>query len=668
MFNLHNPVRAVQELFRTGQIFGKLNLQARFLLIIGASSLIITLLLWLSFGNLTEHLIERLGSRLAEKQMLYDRERTLQPLIREISMARETADSRLLREWARNEADPIIRQRALLKMEKMRDHFRGGNYFIAFSASRNFYYNDAAGQYDGHQLRYTLDPAALDDAWFFDFLVRGNEKRIRVAHNDELGVSKIWVRVPIMDGKKVIGVLGTGIDLDDFVRNISNISQPGVTNMFINQNAVIQIYNDVGHVDFPGVRNLPDHTHYVSQIQSRESGSQWLYKAIKALDLGDKIVDTEFVVIQGKRYLAGLIALPEVGWYDLTLLDLSVLLPGMDFFWPLVATICGALFLLGMLALSLHRLVIRPLATLTDSVGRIRRGEYTPEVRKEAGAGEVNTLAAQFHDMEDAVRSTHLWLETEIEKRTQQLIDAKNVLEISLAHERNGREIQATQMAVMAHELRSPLAVIGNTAQMLHMLVASDHPEWLPRIDKIMRSVRQLVGMVDNFLSEEWLDMGQHGLIRTQGNLNQLCTRLVANIAENQGRLIRYKPLSEDVALYADWQLLQIAISNMLDNACKYSCTGGEVGLSISSPRKDWICVEVKDCGAGIPEHLQERIFKKYARGEHTQDIQGSGIGLYLANWIAEFHGGHMEITSEAGLGNSFYLCLPISEAPAPKQ
>ncbi|MBU0620978.1 MAG: sensor histidine kinase [Gammaproteobacteria bacterium] len=667
MSNLHNRSRVTQALFSSREFLHGLSLQSRFLLIVGVSSLILSLLLWWMFGNFNEQLIERIGARFAEKQMLYDKERTLQPLIREIALARETADSSLLRAWAMNERDPQARQAAILKMEKMRHHFRGGNYFLALAGSGDFYYNDAKGKYDGRQYRYTLNPSVLDDAWFFDFMKRGDCRRIRVSHNDKLNVSKIWIRVPILDDGKVIGVLGTGIDLDDFIHNISNIHQPGVTNMFINQNAVIQIYNDVDHIDFPGVRNFSDHEHSSSQILSSDTGNQWVHQAITSLDRGNHNVETEFVHIKGKRYLAGMIALPDVGWYDLTLLDLSVLLPKMDFLELGLAIIVGTLGLLAILAYSLHRMVLKPVASLTDAASRIRRGEYASLSLEDNGGGEVQVLASQFQDMENSLFKTQEWLEAEIDKRTSQLFDAQSVLEISLQREREGREIQAHQMAVMAHEMRNPIAVIGNTAQMLQILAQTDHPELLPRIEKITRAVRQLAALMDNFLTEKWLEMWQHGLKRTKGDLNRLCTEVIGNIVDSHARRIQFAPLAAEATIYADWELLQIAVTNLLDNACKYSCQDSNVVLKVLAHSPDQLCLEISDCAGGIPHDLQDRIFEKYVRGQHTADIQGTGLGLYLVNWIARFHGGHMEISSVAGQGSTFHLCLPISE-PHPEK
>jgi signal transduction histidine kinase len=394
------------------------------------------------------------------------------------------------------------------------------------------------------------------------------------------------------------------------------------------------------------------------QILDTTAGDQWLHQTIAKLDSGNHGVETAFVHINGKRYLAGLNTLPEVGWYDLTLLDLTVLLPQANFALMLLAIVAGTLGLLGILAFSLHKLVLKPVTTLTDAVSRFRQGDYSSQPQTES-SGEVRELASQFHDMADAIHSTQQWLEDEIEKRTRQLGDAQKILEISLHHERDGRETQANLMALMAHEMRSPIAVISNTAQMLNMLMQSDRPDLLPRIEKIMRSVKQLTTLMDNFLSEKWLDMDRHGLNREMGNLNRFCEEIADLFIENHNRPIHFEPLGGDHQFCADWQLLRIAVLNLLDNADKYSTRDGHIHLKILSGKMGMLCIQVSDHGIGIPSDLQSHLFEKFSRGQHDADISGSGLGLYLVNWIARFHGGYTEVASVEGKGSTFRLCLP---------
>lgn len=655
MPNLSNRSVVAQVFSRSRQYLTDLSLQSRFLLIMGASSVFISLLFFAMFNNFTELLLSRIGGRFAIEQSLFDKARSLKPLISEMELAKKSADKKVIKEWVAHEKDPELRKKSL---EALRNRFQSENYFVAIMHSGNFYYEDAAKPEKGKPFRYTLDPASPDDAWIFDFVKSGNDRSIKVSANHKLGVIKLWVIAAIREDNKVVGVLGTGVNLYEFARNASTVHLPSVTNMFIDGGGNVQVYNDVNHFDFPPVPNYSEPEHVHLQILGQTAGKEWVKQTIDKLKDGKQGVETGFVSINGKRYLAGLNALPEVGWYDLTLLDLFALLPQSEFIKIILAIIAGTLGLLLILAFSLHTLVLKPVATLTDMVTRIRRGDFSAKPVPDS-RGEVHELILQFHEMAGAIHNTQQWLEDEIEKRTRQLSDAQKILEISLNHERDGRETQANLMALMAHEMRSPVAVISNTVQMLNMLAQTERPDWLPRIEKIMRSIRQLSVLMDNFLTEKWLDMDKSGLNREMGDLNTLCAAVTENFVESYARFIHFTPLDGDARTCADWQLIRIAILNLLDNAHKYSSRNDEICLSVLSDKTDMLCIEVSDHGMGISPALQSHVFDKYARGRHEADIRGSGLGLYLVNWIARFHGGSMEVSSIEGQGSTFLLCLP---------
>lgn len=658
MSTVHNRNTSAQVLTRLKDSLAGLSLQSRFLMIMGASSLFFALLSWAVFNNFTEHLIERIGARLAETQMFYDKARTLQPLISRITPLRKVADNPVIKNWAADEHNSALYQQM---RETINDEFRRNSFFVALNKSRTFYYDDPL-----EQLRYTLDPELPEDAWFFDFIHSRENQRIRIAQDDKIiGITKIWIMTPIHNGSETLGVLGVGINLDEFVSNAANIHLPGVTNMFINRDAIIQIHNDGNSIEFPGVVDSDTELQPTGEIISTRTGRQWVRDSIELLNNRGLGVETGFVQIDNKRYMAGMIAIPELGWYDLTLLDMSVLLPQFDFIRMVLVIVISTLLVLAILAFSLHRMVLRPVATLTDAVSRIRQGDYSTQLMEES-SGEVQELAVQFHDMATAIHNTQEWLEAEIEKRTRQLSDAQEMLEISLQNERKGRETQANLMAIMAHEMRNPIAVIGNTAQMLKVLSQKDYPDLIPRIEKIMRSVRQLASLMDNFLTEKWLDMDKHGLKLELGNLNEMCADVTDIFIDRPNHPIRFESLAGDARLYADWQLLRIAIINLLDNAYKYSTANNEVLMRVLTIGDDMICVEVSNQGTGIPPEMQSRIFKKFVRGQHGGSIQGSGLGLYLVNWIAQFHGGQTEVLSTSPEANTFRLVLPRNGKPPP--
>jgi signal transduction histidine kinase len=263
--------------------------------------------------------------------------------------------------------------------------------------------------------------------------------------------------------------------------------------------------------------------------------------------------------------------------------------------------------------------------------------------------------------MRHAVHKTHSWMEEEINKRTRQLSDAKEMLEVSLQQEKNSRENQANLLSLMAHEIRSPIAVIGNTAQMLNALAQTKQPDWQPRIEKIMGAVLQLALLMNKFLDEDRINMKDNELNLKMGDLNVFCGELADTLAANHDRSIRYVPYDGDAMILADWHLIGIAIGNLIDNAIKYSPPNSDIDLRITRNDTNMLCVEVTDQGPGIAPELQQRIFnEKFIRGEHGSKIRGTGLGLYLINWIATSHGGYTEVSSAPGNGSAFRLCLPL--------
>jgi len=347
-----------------------------------------------------------------------------------------------------------------------------------------------------------------------------------------------------------------------------------------------------------------------------------------------------------------------VGWYDVTLLDLDVLLPQRDFLAIVLAVGAAALCVLLVLAFTLHRLVLRPVAKLTDAAARISQGNFPPDAM-EPGSGEVGQLASQFNSMTDSIQKTQSWLEAELVKRTQEFADTKHMLEISLQQEKEGRLAQTNLLALMAHEVRSPVAVIGNTAQMLNALASAEQPDWLPRLDKIMVAVRQLAHLMDGVLAEDRITLESSVLERKVGYLNTFCEALQIRQMVSHKRAISFEPCEGDVQLNVDWHLINVAVSNLIGNAIKYSPPDSAIGLRVVLGQGENVSIEVHDQGEAISPELQAQIFEKFIRGQSAEESEGVGLGLYLVNWIAQLHGGSAEVISNAE-GNTFRMILPV--------
>ena len=677
MLNLHNRLRSAQ-LFLT-----RLSLQIRFLLIFVASSLFLALVIWIVFNSVTERMMERIGARFAEQQVLNDKAHTLQPLIRKVTLARKMANNAVIKRWVANEQDPQLHRQALAEMEILRRDFNDGNHFLALTQSGHYYsYEQHSGNtHQGEQLHYTLNPEKTADAWFYAAIKSGGDHHINVDNDTDPGTSRISIHVPLRDSGKVLGVIGTTLVIDDLTVHKTEVPQSSVSNIFIDRSATIQLYRDANRINFPNFIKLPDQKYSIDYLLDNPEDRVWVRQSIDQFEnkslaieknlyikgkhyLTNSSVMTKFVYINGKRYLAGMMALPEVGWYDITLLDMSVLLPQYDFLEMWLAIGGVALALMFILLLSLRRLVLHPVAVLTAASDRIRRGDYAGTSPKK-GSGEIGQLTAQFQAMRHAVHKTHNWMEDEIRKRTRQLIESKEMLKISLQMERNNREDLSNMLSMMAHEIRSPITVISNTAQMLNVLVQSECPDLQPRIEKIMREALQITVLMNKFFDEDRINMKCNELNLQTGDLNIFCMKLTGTLSENYSRSIRYSPWSGDAMLLADWYLVGIAIGNFIDNAIKYSPPDSDIDLSVMQGKANTLCIEVTDQGPGITPEIQQRIFiEKFIRGDNQRSkIYGAGIGLYLSNWIAMLHGGYTDASSTQN-GSTFRICLPLRDQP----
>jgi hypothetical protein len=195
--------------------------------------LLFALISWLSFTKMVNEINQQWGIQFAERQVLFDKYRTLSPLIREIRMAQQMAAEPALIQMALHEDDPEVVRRATGVMEHYRFNFRDHSYFAAFARSGNYYFNDAIGQFSGKQFRYKLSPEVKHDYWFYATLKNGTEYQVNLDPDLHLGVVKVWINVLFKSDNQVLGVIGTGIDLTDFLKESVGIQQPGIHNFFV---------------------------------------------------------------------------------------------------------------------------------------------------------------------------------------------------------------------------------------------------------------------------------------------------------------------------------------------------------------------------------------------------------------------------------------------------
>jgi signal transduction histidine kinase len=236
---------------------------------------------------------------------------------------------------------------------------------------------------------------------------------------------------------------------------------------------------------------------------------------------------------------------------------------------------------------------------------------------------------------------------------------------------------KAEFLAVLAHELRNPLAPISGAAYLLKK--SSDSHPWLRQIsDVIDRQLHQLTRLVDDLLDVARATRGKIDLKPELMNMSDavaLAVEAARPLIDAKGQGLSIRLTQEPVYVVGDLTRLSQVVSNLLSNAAKYSGKSGRIEV-ILGRKANSVTVTVRDHGMGIAPELLPRIFDLFVQGDDNlaHSNGGLGVGLTLVKKIVELHGGDVKVFSEGrGKGSEFVISLPSSPhvvvpSPAGKQ
>jgi signal transduction histidine kinase/DNA-binding response OmpR family regulator len=240
------------------------------------------------------------------------------------------------------------------------------------------------------------------------------------------------------------------------------------------------------------------------------------------------------------------------------------------------------------------------------------------------------------------------------------------------------RELKASDdhknrfLAVLAHELRTPLAPILSTAEVLR-----HYEEGIPAVTRARQIIEQQVHHQARIL-DDLLDLARFSQGKMEVQHFPVDLRTAVNTAvvmarsaiEGRGHRLSVSLPDEPLIVLGDATRLEQVIVNLLTNAARYTPPGGDITVA-GERQRDVAAIRVRDTGAGIPKEMLGSIFEMFAQIEHADRPVGVGIGLALVRRLVERHGGTVEALSEgSGRGSEFVVRLPIagglvSEAPA---
>lgn len=226
-------------------------------------------------------------------------------------------------------------------------------------------------------------------------------------------------------------------------------------------------------------------------------------------------------------------------------------------------------------------------------------------------------------------------------------------------------------IALAAHELRGPITVIrGYLDIMADELGDKLQPEQQELVDRLQVSAEQLSGYVNNILNVSRYDRNHLRLHLHEEKVIDIVQFMIPDLAlraKTKKRKLTFNVPADLPTVAADRSSVSEVLSNLIDNAIKYSHENGEVIVS-AKQNGDFVEVTVQDFGIGMPGSIVGNLFNKFYRSHRSrQQYRGTGLGLYICKAIVESHGGKIWVTSVEGQGSTFGFSLPIYSTVADK-
>lgn len=206
----------------------------------------------------------------------------------------------------------------------------------------------------------------------------------------------------------------------------------------------------------------------------------------------------------------------------------------------------------------------------------------------------------------------------------------------------------------ISHQTKTPIANI-----LLYTQLLKEQPGNTDCLEALEGQTKKLQSLIDALVKTSRLETGVIALHPEPGELGTVMTSAVSQLrpkAEERGIRITLEHGEANAVFDPKWT--EEALYNLLDNAVKYTPSGGRVSVS-TTVYPMFSAVHVRDTGPGIAEEEQPKIFQRFYRGEAHREEEGVGIGLYLVRQIAEGQGGFVKVRSQPGQGSTFSLYLP---------
>ncbi|MDL2216689.1 response regulator [Desulfovibrio sp. OttesenSCG-928-M14] len=571
-------------------------------------------------------------------------------LNRELGLVTKVARSAALVNWFADEENPEKQRAAYEEMMSYTEMLFSAELYFGIHKTLNEYSVLKGAAFENFKPFDVLNEATAYDHWYFDCVHSPHAYTLNIDIDKVTNQRRLWINHKVEHNGKISGVFCSGLQFGQVVTELfGRYDSAHVRGYVVNETGVIQmdstLVNSHALSEYEENRSIRDAEKDPAFTAAVDAHFQAIDSYFTSAD-----VPTIIKLKSGVYSFASIAPIAGTNWTVVTLFNSDFLFSPTKLL-PLLY-IMAALFFAYILAvgISARELIFRPFAKLIDSLNKI--GDDPNE--KVFGCGLPN----EFGEVSRTIQKM----------RERLAAGNAELLLAAQAAEKAGRAKTAF-LANMSHEIRTPMnAVIGMTTVAQK---STDMPKIKESLDMIGTSAQQLLAMINNLLDMSDINMDNLAILYAPYNLRAMLGNVVKNfqwqVDEKQQNLHQDIHCVGNHMIVGDEKRTSQIITHLLANAIKFTPAGGSITLSVQE--KDIentsaiLAITVTDTGIGIDEDVLPRIFDLFEQvdGGSTRQYGGIGIGLPIVKNLVQLMGGTISVASEAGVGSSFAVELPVT-------
>jgi signal transduction histidine kinase len=478
--------------------------------------------------------------------------------------------------------------------------------------------------------------------WSFQIAKEGEEIISDILLDSQTSKPIQTITIPIIEDKKVVGVLSAKIDFERMMFSIKNID--------VGKNGSLFVVASNGRVIV--------HT-YMEQLSDINLSKS---PVVEAVLNGERGVLKGYIDELGHQVVGSYVPIWELGWgvviqRTLTYIGTEVEQVRNTIFMAIIISVLSAI-LAGWL---MSKIITKPIDLLANASEKVAQGDLDTLVNVKS-SNEIGVLASSFNQMVVSLRKSRneleQWgkeMEKRVEKRTEELEHANLKLQ-ELDH------LKSLFIASMSHELRTPLnSIIGFTGIILQGMSGEINSEQEKQLTLVKNSANNLLALINDIIDISKIEAGKVEITIEEFDLSVLARETMdsfAVVVDKKGLELSLTT-PPTLIIKSDKRRIEQVLVNFVSNAVKFTNIG-EIEIKIVKKDK-MVEMSVRDNGIGIKKENMNKLFKTFSRIPiKNRTIEGTGLGLYLSKKIIDLLGGEIKAESKFGKGSIFTLALPL--------